>query len=78
MNMHDDTFTLNSLSFVFARCGNSNNINNLQIDGSGEESLKDANGDDAHQFEMWWKSWKNKELLEDLIITTFHHGFYSR
>lgn len=52
MNMHDDTFTLNSLSFVFARCGNSNNINNLQIDGSGEESLKDANGDDAHQFEM--------------------------
>jgi hypothetical protein len=40
----------------FSRCGNNNNINNLQIDGSGEESLKDANGDEAPLFEMQWKS----------------------
>lgn len=52
MNMHDATFNLNSLSFVFARCGNNNNINNLQIDGSGKESLKDVNNDDAPLFEM--------------------------
>ncbi len=56
MNMHDVTFNFNSLSFVFARCGNNNNINNLQIDGSGKESLKDANDDDAPIFEMQWKS----------------------
>lgn len=62
----------------FSRCGNNNNINNLQIDGSGEESLKDANGDEAPLFEMQWKSWKNKELLKDFIITTCQHGLYSR
>jgi hypothetical protein len=50
----------------------------LQIDGSGEESLKDANGDEAPLFEMQWKSWKSKDLLKDLIITTCQHGLYSR
>jgi hypothetical protein len=60
MNMHDATFNLNSLSFVFARCGNSNNINNLQIDGSGEENLKDANGDDTPSFEMHMEKLKKQ------------------
>jgi hypothetical protein len=60
MNMHDATFNLNFLSFVFARCGNSNNINNLQIDGNGEESSKDANSDEAPLFEMHMEKLKKQ------------------
>jgi hypothetical protein len=60
LNMHDANFNLNSLSCVFARYGNSNNINNLQIDSSKEESLKNANSDEATLFEMHMEKLKKK------------------
>lgn len=54
-----------------AGCG----INNLQFDGDGEQSLKDAMVMMHIYLKCTWKNWKHKELLGSLIITTHQHGF---
>jgi hypothetical protein len=46
------SISLISICKIFVKCCNNNFIDNLKIHGSGEQGLKDANGDKAHLFEV--------------------------
>jgi hypothetical protein len=47
MKMPNVAFNLNSSSLAFVGCGNSNNIDNLQVEGNEKQGLENANGDEV-------------------------------
>ncbi len=63
MNMHDATSNLGSPFLIFVKCDSNNNINILQIDGSGKQGLNDANGDEAQLFETHMEELKKQRAI---------------